>query len=155
MDAETKSRKLLTETDMLSIVESTEAELLYADKQLAATAAQIMDGTFSPGQFTDLVKRGCLTASTIQVNSVPAFVVVHAVNGLGWLIVEGAAHLATKTPASMGDLANGCYAIARHFGAPYIIFVTKLKSLYRYALEEQDFNSLGVILGRPVPCTTS
>jgi hypothetical protein len=137
-----KKRRLLTETEMLSIVESTEAELLRADEQLGAIATQVVDGMYTPGMFNDLVKRGCFTASTINVHGEPAFILIHCRNDLGWLMVEGAVALGKH---SLEFLFDGGETLARHFNAPVVVFVTRLKALYRYATE-QGYQSLGVIL---------
>ena len=66
MATENKKRKVLTETDLLSIVESTEAELLKADSELAITASQNLDGVFDAGIFDQLVKAKKYQASTIM-----------------------------------------------------------------------------------------
>ncbi|MGH8022219.1 MAG: hypothetical protein ACRED1_01455 [Limisphaerales bacterium] len=143
MDA-TKKRRVLTETEMLSIVESTEAELLHADEQLGIIGRQIVDGLFTPGMFNDMVKRGSHTASTINVEGKPAFIIIHCRNELGWLFVDGAISLGNH---SLEFLFDGGEAVARHFGAPAVLFVTKLKALYRYATE-QGYQSAGVVLAK-------
>ncbi|HXC34264.1 MAG TPA: hypothetical protein VNV43_00200 [Candidatus Acidoferrales bacterium] len=146
MNAE-KKRRILTETQMLSIVESTEAELLHADEQLGAIAHQVVDGMYTAGMFSDLVKRGCFTASTINVHGKPAFILIHCRNDLGWLMVEGAVALGNH---SLEFLFDGGETLARHFNAPIVVFVTKLTALYRYATA-QGYQTMGVILFKKNP----
>lgn len=139
-------RQALTETDLLSIVESTEAELLEACKQLRKTSDQFLDGAFSAGEFDKLVKSGTHKASTILVEDKPAYILIHAPNAVGWLMVDGAVCIGK---ASLDHLFEGGYALARHFKAPRIVFVTKLKALYQYAIDH-DFTSVGVVLSKAV-----
>ena len=62
-------------------------------------------------------------------------------------MVEGAVSIG-KAP--LHHLFEGGYALARHFKSPQIMFVTKLKGLFRYAAAN-DFKTLGVILCKAVP----
>ena len=141
-------RTVLTETDLLSIVESTEAELLKAANALDATSKNILDGAFDPGAFDKLVKAGTLKASTVlDQDKEPAYVIIHTLNPLGWLMVEGAVKIGE---GSLDTLFEGGYALARHLGSSHVQFVTKLRALYEYA-REHEFKSLGVILCREVP----
>jgi hypothetical protein len=141
-------RTILTETDVLAIVESTEAELLAAARILDATSKHVLDGAFEPGAFDQLVKAGTLKASTIlDKDNQPAYVIIHTRNPLGWLMVEGAVKVGTGT---LDLLFEGGYALARHLGASHVQFVTKLKALYEYA-RENGFTTLGVLLCKPVP----
>lgn len=142
------NRTILTETEMLSIVESTESELLKAARTLDATSRNVLDGVFDPGAFDQLVKAGTLQASTVlDKEGDPAFVIIHTRNPIGWLMVEGAVKIG-KGPLDL--LFEGGYAIGRHLGASHVQFVTKLTALYQYAIDH-DFKSLGVILCREVP----
>lgn len=142
------NRQILTETDLLSIVESTEAELLKAAKVLDATSRNILDGAFEPGAFDQLIKAGTLQASTVlDKEGQPAYVMIHSRNPLGWLMVEGAVKVGT---AGLEYLFEGGYAIGRHLGASHVQFVTKLKGLYEYA-RAHDFIALGVLVCRPIP----
>jgi hypothetical protein len=150
MDAVNKQRRILTETELLSIVESTEAELAHADKELGTIAGQVVDGMYTVGMFSELVNRGCFTASTISVKGEPdkpAFILIHCRNDLGWLMVEGAVTLGNH---SLEFLFDGGEALARHYGAPMVVFVTKIKALYRYA-SNQGYQTLGVILMKKDP----
>lgn len=140
-------RHVLTETDLLSIVESTEAELQEACRQLRDTSDKFLDGAFSAGEFDRLVKAGTHKASTILVKDKPAYVVIHAPNAVGWLMVDGAVRIGK---ASLDHLFEGGYALARHLRAPQIVFVTKLKSLFQYA-RDHDFTAVGVVLSKAVP----
>ena len=147
MPQKNKTRKPLTESDLFSIVESTEAELLDASKQLAETSDKILDGAFNAISFNELIKGGSHQASTVLVDGKPAFVIIHARNAVGWLMVDGAVKIGD---APLEHLFEGGYAIAKHFKCPQIVFVTKLKSLFRYAVNH-DFNCLGVMLCKAVP----
>ena len=147
MDAVNKKRRILTETELLSIVESNEAELAHADKELGVIASQVVDGMYTVGMFSELVNRGCFTASTINVKGEPAFILIHCRNDLGWLMVEGAVTLGNH---SLEFLFDGGEALGRHLGAPMVVFVTKIKALYRYA-RAQGYQTLGVILMKKNP----
>jgi len=138
-----KPRRLLTETELLSIVESSEEELSQAESKLGPIANQILDGIYEPGTFVRLIKSGAFEASTVHVDKEPAFVMIYTRNALGWLTVEGVASLAKK--ASFKYVFDAGDALARHYGCKTIQFVTKLSSLYRYGLE-QGYKSLGVIM---------
>jgi hypothetical protein len=140
-------RTILTETDLLSIVESTEAELLKAAAELDAISHKVLDGVFDAGAFDQLVKSGVLQASTVMVKDEPAYVIIHCRNPLGWLMVEGAVKIG-KAP--LDHLFEAGYALARHLGASHVQFVTRLTALYRYAMDH-DFKSLGVLLCKEVP----
>jgi hypothetical protein len=140
-------RQALTGTDLLSIVESTEAEYMEAAKQLAETSDRVLDGVFTAAMFDKLIKEKIFQASTVLVKEEPAFVLIHAMNPVGWLVIEGAVRIG-KAP--LGRLLEGGYALARHLKAPKIVFVTKLKGLYNYAMGHQ-FKSLGAILCNEVP----
>ncbi|MGH7224596.1 MAG: hypothetical protein ACRELF_15335 [Gemmataceae bacterium] len=142
-----RQRRMLTESELLSIVESTDTELLRADAQLAAIGRQVVDGIFPPSMFLELVKGGSYTASTVQVEGKPAFVLVHCRNELGWLLIEGAVALGNH---SLEFLFDGAEALARHFGAPVVAFTTKLTALYRYATA-QGYESIGVIVCKKNP----
>lgn len=147
MDHAVKKRRILTETELLSILESTESELAYADKELGIIASQVVDGMYTPGMYSELVNRGCFTASTINVEGKPAFILIHCFNDLGWLMVEGAVTLGNH---SLEFLFDGGEALARHFKAPMVVFVTKLKALHRYA-SAQGYEAMGVILCKKNP----
>ena len=92
MDA-VKHRRMLTQTDLLSILESDAAEMALAEARLGEIAGQILDGLYEPGMFTRLVKSGALEASTVNVGEEPAFVMLYTRNLIGWLTVEGVAGL--------------------------------------------------------------
>jgi len=138
---------MLTETELLSIVESSDPELLAAEEKLGAIAGQILDGIYEPGMFTQLVKSGAFQASTVLVDQKPAFVLIHTRNGLGWLIVEGVAALGN---ASLKTLHDALDALARHYKAPTILFVTRLSSLFRYG-SKHGYKSMGVIMAKATP----
>lgn len=133
---------MLTETDLLSIVESSEAELLAAEEKLGAIAGQILDGIYEPGMFTKLIKSGAMEASTVLVDEEPAFVMVYTRNALGWLTVEGVASL---KKASLQFAFDAAKAIARHYGCGAIQFLTRLSSMFRFGLE-QGYKPMGVIM---------
>ena len=69
----TKKRQVLTETDLLSIVESTEAELAEASQKLINVATDALDGTFDASTLERLVKTKAYQASTICFEGQPAF----------------------------------------------------------------------------------
>lgn len=146
MDAN-KQRRLLTETELFFIVESTEPELLAAEEKLGQMAAQIFDGIYEPGMFARLVKEGAFTGSTVAVGGKPVLVLIHTRNALGWLTIEGVATLGKSSVKMVFDAAD---AIARHLGAPVIQFVTRLRPLYRYGLDH-DYKAAGVIMVKGVP----
>lgn len=87
---ENKIHSPLTEADLLSIVESTEDELLKAAAVLEATSNAILDGVFEAGLFAQLLKEKKLSSSTIAVQGERAFVLIHGFNAAGWLVIEGA-----------------------------------------------------------------
>jgi hypothetical protein len=144
---ENKTHSPLTEADMLSIVESTEDELLKAAAVLDATSNAILDGVFEAGLFAQLLKEKKLSSSTIKVQGERAFVLIHGFNAAGWLVIEGAVALGRRP---IKDLLEGSYALARHLKAPRIVFITKLKTLYQYVLDH-NFKSIGVMLCGEVP----
>ena len=125
MDA-IKPHRLLTESEMFSITESTDDELLDADKLLGEMAARIFDGIYEPGVFVRLVKAGALTASTVSIEDEPRFVIIHTRNALGWLIVEGIATLKRCKLATMFDAAD---ALAKNYGSKVTGFVSRLVAM--------------------------
>jgi hypothetical protein len=95
------ARRVLTQSDMLSILESTEEELLQAAATLDHTSSETLDGAFDAGIFDRLVKEKKLTASTIAVNDQPAFVLIHGFNAAGWLVIEGAVTISRQPIAKL------------------------------------------------------
>ena len=146
MDA-TKQRRLLTETDLFTLLESTEAELLEGAQQLDKVATKILDTIYEPGTFADLVKQKRFKASTVLVDDQPAFILVYTINALGWLTVEGAVALG-KAPLS--HAFNAADALARHYHCKAIQFVTKLKALWSYG-SNHGYKSLGIIMCKNAP----
>lgn len=137
-----KKRRLITETQLFAILESNDSELQQAEAELGAIAGKILDGIYEPGMFTRLVKAGAFQASTVQVNDAPAFVMIYSRNAIGWLIVEGVAALGKSSFKFVFDAGD---ALARHFAAPTIMWVTRLASLYRYG-SSQGYKPLGLIM---------
>ncbi len=125
---------------MFSICESTENEVLAADRLLGEMAAQLFDGIYSSGVFARLVKSGALTASTVKVKEEPQFVILHSRNALGWLIVEGIATLQRSKLASMFEAAD---ALAKHYGSQVTAFVSRLAAMGR-AAENSGYKSAGI-----------
>lgn len=146
MDA-TKQHRLLQESDLFSIAESTEAELLKAGQVLDDTASRILDTIYQPGTFVELVRQKRFKSATIELKGEPAFVMIYTINGLGWLTVEGVASL-KKAPFKLVFEAGD--ALARHYGCSTIQFVTRLSSLFRFGLK-QGYKSLGVIMCKNAP----
>jgi hypothetical protein len=146
MDA-VKQRRLIAESQVFSLLESSEEELLAGGKILDEMAARILDTIYTKGTFLDLVKQKRFKASTITLGGEPAFVMVYTINALGWLTIEGVASL-KKSPFKLvfdaGDL------LARHYGCNNIQFVTKLASLYRFGLA-RGYKTVGVIMCKNAP----
>jgi hypothetical protein len=142
-----KSHRFLTETETLAIFETTDAELSAAEGKFEDIVERVFDGAMEPGALAQLVRDKKLTASTVRIGEQPAFVLIHTRNSLGWLIIEGAASIGR---APLKVLFDGGEALARHFGAPVVLFVTKLRALYRYG-RQRDYNPVGVILCKGVP----
>jgi hypothetical protein len=141
-----KKRRLITETQLFSILESNEDELLQAEAELGTIAGKILDGIYEPGMFARLVKAGAFQASTINVDDKPAFVMVHSRNALGWLIVEGVAALGKDSLQFVFDAGD---ALAKHFAAPTILWVTRLASLFRFG-SRQGYKPMGVIMCKAI-----
>jgi hypothetical protein len=139
--------RLLTETEMLSIFESTDDELSAAEEKLGELAGQILDGIYEPGMFRRLVKAGVFTGSTVKVKDEPVFVLIHSRNALGWVIVEG---VVAVRRGSLKLLFEAGDVLARHYEAPNILFVTRLKGLFNYA-RAHNFQVMGAILVKEVP----
>jgi hypothetical protein len=144
---ENKIHRPLTDSELLTIVESTEEELSKACTTLDATSHGILDGVFEPGVFARLLAEKKLSRSTIKIGEERAFVLIHGFNAAGWLVIEGAIALGRRP---IKDLLDGSYALARHFGAPKIVFITKLKALYQYVIDH-NFKTVGVMLCSEVP----
>jgi len=140
--ATNKPRRLLTETELLSIVESSKEELTLAEEKLGELAGEILDGIYEPGTLKKLVESGAFGAATINVDQKPAFVMIYTRNALGWFTVEGVASLATTNLRHIFDAGD---ALAKKFNCGALQFVTRLSSLYKYALEH-NYKPLGVIL---------
>jgi hypothetical protein len=140
--ATNKQRRLLTETELLTIVESNESELFRAEEQLGEIAGRVFDGIYEPGMFAQLVQEKKFEASTAVHAGEPIFVMLHTRNALGWLTIEGVASLKKSSMRFLVDAAEG---IARHYGCPVIQFVTKLRALFRYGLEHH-YKPVGVIM---------
>ena len=143
MDA-VKHRRMLTQTDLLSILESDAAELALAESKLGEVAGQILDGLYEPGMFTRLVKSGALEASTVNVGEEPAFVMLYTRNLIGWLTVEGVAGLGRAPLARLFEAGD---ALARHYQCQVIQYVTRLGALFRFGCGA-GFQPLGVIMAR-------
>jgi hypothetical protein len=125
-----KQHRLLTESEMFSITESTDDELLDADKRLGEMAAQILDGVYEPGIYLRLVKSGAFTASTVSIEGEAKFVLIHTRNALGWLIVEGIASLRRCPLETMFEATD---ALARHYRSKITQFVSRLSAMGRMA----------------------
>jgi hypothetical protein len=137
-----KNRRLLTETELLQLFESSETELSVAEEKLGELAGQIFDGIYEPLSFARMVKEGKFEASTAVVDGEPVFVLIHTRNALGWLNVEG---IASLKKSSLRLAFSAAEAIARHYGCPAVQFVTKLRALFNYG-RQHDYKSVGVIM---------
>jgi hypothetical protein len=145
--AATKQRRMLTETEVLSIVESNERELSIAEEKLGAIGRRILDGIYTPGMFTKFVTNGAFLASIVIYEKKPAFVLITSRNGMGWMIVEGSVSLGAAPLKVVFDAAD---ALARHFGDQKVLFVTKIKSLFQYATRN-GYGTMGVIVSKGTP----
>jgi len=137
-----KQHRLLTDSQLLSILESTEEELSAAEARLGELAGQIFDGLYEPGLYTRLVKSGAFTASTVCIEEDPKFVLIHSKTPLGWLTVEGIASLKRCPMETIFDAVD---ELASQLDCSTIQFVTKLSALQRFA-QGRGYQTTGVIL---------
>ena len=139
-----KEHRLLTETELLSLWDSSEPEILDAEKHLSSAAAVILDGAYEPGTLSRLVKEKRLNSATVRdAGGQPMFVLVYGFNYAGWLTIEGTASL---HPESRLDLVfEAVDTLAAHYKAKYIQFVTHWKALFR-AAGSHGFKPAGVLM---------
>lgn len=125
-----KEHRLLSDSEVLSITECTEDQLQIVERELGAIAAKVSDGLYEAGTYYRLVKEGKLTGSVINLDGERAVVVVHSLNALGYLIVDGVVAL-NRCP--LQAIFENVEFLARHYKSRVIIFVTKLKAIARMA----------------------
>ncbi|MGD0744138.1 MAG: hypothetical protein ABSA45_03190 [Verrucomicrobiota bacterium] len=149
MDAD-KQRRLITETETLSLLESTGPELQAADEILVPVGGVLLDGLLQAGTFVKLVKHDQLKSATLAIEGEPACVLFYSTNGLGWLTIEGAAAL---KPSPLKTIFRGVDALAKHLSAPVVVLVTRFAALMR-AATSAGYKPGGVILmkGAYVEC---
>lgn len=126
---------------MLSITECTDGQLQIVEEQLGAIAAKVSDGLYEPGAYLRLVKEGKLTGSVINLDDKPAVVVIHSLNGLGYLIVDG---IVALKPCPLGTIFDSVEYLAASYKSRVIIFVTKLKAIARTATS-RGYKSAGIL----------
>lgn len=142
MDVAPKHHRLLTDPEMLSILESTEEELSLAEARLGELAGEIFDGIYEPGLFAHLVKCGAFTASTVSLQGEAKFILIHSKTALGWLTVEGIASIKRCPMQAIFDAVD---ELARRLNCRVIQFVTKLAALQRFA-QGRGYRTSGIIL---------
>lgn len=139
----------MTDSQMLSIIESTDEELSAAETQLGELAGDVFDGLYEPGLYSRLVRAGNFQASTVRVEGEPKFVLIHTRTPLGWLTVEGVAAL---RPCSVKLIYDAVDALARKLDCKVIQVVTKLSGMFRMALRS-GYHTTGIILFKNAPAT--
>lgn len=140
MDA-LKQHRLLSDSEVLSITECTDDQLEIVEKELGAIAAKVSDGLYEPGTYLRLVKEGKLTGSVINLDDKPGVVVVHSLNALNYLIVDGVVALKRCPIQTIFDSVE---VLARSYKSQMIIFVTKLKAIARMA-KSRGYKPAGIL----------
>lgn len=129
---------------MLSIVESTEAELGMAMPKVDELAAQVFDGgNYRPGTYARLVRQHVFSAATVRDrDGVARFILVYSRSQLNWLYIEAVASLKRS---SLRMIFAAVDDLARHFRCEVIQCVTKLSGMLRYSLAA-GYRPAGIII---------
>jgi len=144
VESENKKHRLLTETELLSLWESSEPEIVDAEKRLSATAALVLDGAYEPGTLSRLVKEKLLNSATVRdAEGQAMFILVYGFNYAGWLTIEGTASCNPKSRLEL--VFEAVDALAAHYKAKSIQFVTRWKALFR-AGDSHGFKPVGVLM---------
>ena len=146
-----KDHRFLTEKEMLSIIESSEAELLAVQPTLDALAEKVFDGGFyEPGTYAKLVKDGVFSSATVRdPDGEPQFILIYSRSPVGWLYVEAVAALKRS---SLKQIFGAVDQLAKHYGCKVIQCVTKLSGMLRYS-KTAGYRPAGIIILKDAPAT--
>ena len=136
-----KQHRLLSDDEVLSITECTDDQLRIVEEELGAIASKVSDGLYEPGTYLRLVKEGKLTGSVINLDNKASVVVIHSLNALNYLIVDGIVAI-NRCPLS--TIFDSVEVLARSYKSKMIIFVTKLKAIARMA-KARGYKPTGIL----------
>jgi hypothetical protein len=147
-----KKHRLVADSELFSIFESTPEEVAAAEDHIGDLARTIFDGIYQPDTYKQLVQQRRLVASTVVLRGElkPAFVLFHTITPLGWLTIEGAAALKPSSIPLMYDTVD---RLAEFYGCPVTQVITKLAGMLRVA-KRRGYKTTGVILHKKnvLPC---
>lgn len=139
-----KTPRFLTESEMFSILESTDVELQAVQPKLDELAGKVFaGGTFEPGTYARLVKEGVFSSATVRdPDGDPQFILIFSRSSLNWFYVEAVASIKRS---SLKQIFSAVDQLASHYKCQVIQCATKLAGMFRFSLS-QGYKPAGVII---------